>query len=303
MSTATNTANSTNTTNTTNSTNILNRMVKKELFAIIKKSKTTSQDISDVLSLAPNLDINVVNSRNETLLEIMLKYINNYDLMIWLYDNNQYDTRILSKAFYNFVMARNPKNFEKTLQWFKSKQINFPIINSHPTGLYKKPSGCPDIHWLVSQIHIDSRFQYPIERNLFVLFLETMYDITTLDQNGNTYLHYIFSLDRFSMHNTYYITPGDQYYAFQKKVDINHLNNDGDSILHIWAKNAVSRTHFNKIFIDKLGQLSKLIKPEIVKIKNKLGQSAFDILAQSSATLIHNNNSPYNLVTDSFGLQ
>ena len=194
---------------------ILNRMVKKELFNIVKKSKTTSQDISDVLDLAPGIDIDVVNSRNETLFEIMLKYINNYDLMTWLYENNQYDARILSKAFYNFVMARNPKNFKKTLQWFKSNQIQFPIINSHPCGSLTKPPGCPDIHWLVGQIHIDDRFRYPRERNLFVLFLETMYDITTLDQNGNTYLHYIFSLNRFSMHHTFYIVPGNQRYVFQ----------------------------------------------------------------------------------------
>ena len=203
---------------------------RSELFKLAKKSKTTSSQIKDMLEKY-ELPIDIKNNININLLKYCCKYTKNYEVIKWLIDNKFTKTDDeLSDAFtvllYDTMSDKKIK--ENVYNLFMNNNVKYKI-NNNKSNI--------ELFNIIS----DMSYCYEYEKRIYdkkkyylAKYIDSKYDITERDSEGNIYLHHYMKMYDLPIH--YYINPLSKYYVFTTKIDINSVNNKGDTILHTYVK-------------------------------------------------------------------
>ena len=220
--------------------------VQKILFKKVKLNKTKPDEIEKLIK-DNNIDINIKNKWNETLIYNCCKHAVNIPLLDWLYEQGC-DPRI--------VNIKNLNSFNAALQWNHKKNC------------------CQVLDWLFGKgIKIKKYYdEYPDIHNIILCYphtivyewIKTKYNLNEQDKDGNTPLH--LSVHQKTDHNS----PLPCKWLCENGADPNIMNNDGQTPLHIACFNRFSTC------------LKQLLKCGAhYKIKDNNGKTAYEILYES----------------------
>ncbi len=226
----------------------------KLLFKKVKLNKTQPTEIDEILT-TNNIDINITNSWNETLIYNCVKHAVNIKLLEWLYLKGC-DPRIVNKKGYNAFNAclqwNHKRNNDIVLDWLQTKKIQF--VKEYPN--------LPFFHnIMICYRHIDI-YNWALAN----------YDINERDDNGNTALH--ISCDQSTEHN---LMVGCRWLCEVAKCNVNITNNMGETALHLAATSAFSNC------------LKMLLRHNAdTTIINADGATAYDKLLVNKDNIINN---------------
>ena len=152
-------------------------------------------------------------------------------------------------------------------EFWKDFSYHVPNINKYETGL--------ESHKLLFYFYsffTDSMKSMNTQKIIHDYF-QTFYDVCELDKNGNSYLHFFAQFQLYGTSSIIYpsINPKSKNYLYNKKIDYNLQNKDGDTWFHIFCKNQSLRMGY--ISIQELP-----IDHETMILQNKKGQICMDIL-------------------------
>ncbi|GAG21151.1 unnamed protein product, partial [marine sediment metagenome] len=227
----------------------------KLLFKKVKLNRTKSEEVSDILQKC-NLDINITNSWNETLIYNCAKHAVNIPLMQWLYDN-KCDPNIQNNRNFNAYSAclkwNHKNNKNKVLDWLHKNHISLAREYPDLPDLHNMIIcyGDPEVYkWILSAFGKDS--------------------LNEKDKNGNTPLH--ISCHQDTKHNSL----SALLWLLQNDADINIQNNEGDTALHLSAASGFSNC------------INLLMKENCDHtIKNNNGKISLDILEDNKDDIIN----------------
>lgn len=252
-----------------------------KLFRLLKKNKTTVEDIEKILR-ANDFPINITNTSGDTLIYSCAKYSTNIPLLDWLYkqgcpfkDTTTSDTPDPMEGAedcYNTAVTCAPYNSKNTLklhQWFEDKGIcltkvpSFWFINTYTRkSMDKLQDEWFNILGLTSRVYSSNGTSN--EHANFLTFIDAHIDILKRDDKGNTYLHilvksensikdvtpiknkkllknYLKSLSGYQKRDE---SLGNYFFKYRDThIDIDAQNNDGDTAAHISAR----KHHLNQI--------------------------------------------------------
>jgi hypothetical protein len=235
----------------------------KRLFALVKKKGTQIDELRQIIN-EHNIPIDVRNQLGETLIENSCKNTDNFVIVNWLYENGCGNIEDLNNAFHNLLFMCPKKNIKQMYDWFleHGAKINIPSNTKH----YKSvdlPFEQIGIHRLIGKIWFNTTKYH----TFYFHYLNTYYDITEKDKYGNTYLHYLAYFGY--VRNT--TNPLKKEYLFQKKVDINAQNIEGNTALHIRCVDLYLNS--NSLSVIGFPQNS-----ETLLIKNNKGETPLDMV-------------------------
>jgi hypothetical protein len=219
----------------------------KLLFKKVKLNKTTPEEIEQILT-QNNIDINVTNGWNETLIYNCCKHAVNVKLLDWLYEKGCDPTIINNKKFnaFNACLEWNhKKSYDKVLDWLLAKNL---VVEKY----YKDK---PIIHNMIICHGNDTSLPW----------IAKHYNVNEQDKDGNTALH--MSVHQSTEHNS----PTPCIWLCKNGAKVNTQNKDGDTPLHLACYSGFSNCI--KTILE--------VKNCDYKIKNKAGKTAYDVLLAS----------------------
>lgn len=219
----------------------------KLLFKKVKLNKTTPEEINTLLK-QHNIDINVTNGWNETLIYNCCKHAVNIKLLDWLYEKGC-DPKIINSKELNAFNAclewNHKKNYDKVLDWLLDKKITIEKF-------YKDK---PILHNMIICHGNDTSLPW----------IAKHFDIDEQDKDGNTALH--MSVHQGTEHNS----PTPCIWLCEHGSNVNIQNNEGDTPLHLACYSGFSNC---------IKQILAAQNCDYT-IKNNSEKTAYDVLVSS----------------------